>query len=72
MEHKWKKLVSYYKPYRGLCLADTLFAIAGAGISLAIPLIVRYITSHVAGQGTDRELPDDFESRCISGHSGID
>ena len=53
MEHKWKKLVSYYKPYRGLFLADTLFAIAGAGISLAIPLIVRYITGHVAGQGTE-------------------
>lgn len=47
MEHKWKKLISYYKPYRGLFLADTVFAIAGAGISLAIPLIVRYITNQV-------------------------
>lgn len=47
MEHRWKRLISYYKPYRGLFLADTFFAIAGAGISLAIPLIVRYITGNV-------------------------
>lgn len=47
MEHKWKKLISYYKPYKGLFFADLLFAITGAGITLVIPLIVRYITNEV-------------------------
>ena len=47
MNHKWKKLISYYKPYKGLFFADLLFAITGAGITLVIPLIVRYITNKV-------------------------
>ena len=47
MEHKWKKLIAYYKPYKGLFFADTFFAVLGASISLAIPLIVRYITRNV-------------------------
>ncbi len=47
MEHKWKRLAGYYRPYRTLFLADLLFAIIGAGISLGIPLIVRYITTNV-------------------------
>lgn len=47
MEHRWRKLISYYKPYKGLFFLDLLFAVAGAGISLAIPLIVRYITNEV-------------------------
>ena len=47
MNHKMKKLASYYKPYLGLFLADLFFAILGAAITLAIPLIVRYITGNV-------------------------
>lgn len=47
MEHKWKRLAGYYRPYRGLFFADLLFALLGAGVSLGIPLIVRYITTNV-------------------------
>ncbi|HIT91262.1 MAG TPA: ABC transporter ATP-binding protein [Candidatus Merdenecus merdavium] len=47
MFHKLKKLFTYYKPYKKLFLADMLFAIVGAGVTLAIPLIVRYITNVV-------------------------
>lgn len=47
MKQKWKKLITYYKPYKGLFLSDTLFAMIGAGISLGIPLIVRYITNNM-------------------------
>ena len=47
MEQKLKKLSSYYKPYRSLFFADMFFAILGAGVTLVIPLIVRYITNHV-------------------------
>lgn len=59
MEHKWKKLISYYRPYWGLLLADLLFAVTGAGISLALPLIVRYITNEVV------YLPGDASFRMI-------
>ena len=56
MEQKLKKLASYYKPYLPLFLADMFFAILGAGVTLAIPLIVRYITNHVITMeaGADR------------------
>ncbi|GFI29365.1 putative multidrug export ATP-binding/permease protein [Lachnospiraceae bacterium] len=47
MEQKLKKLASYYKPYLPLFLSDMFFAILGAGVTLVIPLIVRYITNHV-------------------------
>lgn len=45
--YKWKKFVSYYKPYKGLFLADMFFALLGAAITLIIPLIIRYITKDV-------------------------
>ena len=46
-EKKWKRLLSYYKPFKGIVLADLFFAFLGAAVSLIIPLIVRYITSDV-------------------------
>lgn len=47
MNHKIRRLASYYRPYLGLFLADLFFAILGAAITLVIPLIVRYITGNV-------------------------
>lgn len=47
MKNKLKRLAGYYRPYQGLFLSDMFFAVLGAGITLAIPLLVRYITSHV-------------------------
>lgn len=47
MENKKKKLSTYYKPYKGLFLADMVFAMIGAAITLVIPLMVRYITGTV-------------------------
>ena len=49
IETKVKKttIFSYYKPYKGLLALDLLFATVGAGTTLVIPLIVRYITNHV-------------------------
>ncbi len=47
MGEKLKKLASYYRPYLPLFLADMFFAILGAGVTLAIPLVVRHITNHV-------------------------
>lgn len=57
MKNKLKKLLSYYKPYKFLFFSDLFFAIMGALVSLALPLIVRYITNEViyfdAAQATD-------------------
>ena len=45
-EH-WKKLLSFYKPYRGMFCADLLCALIVAGIALVLPLGARYITKNV-------------------------
>ncbi|SHJ26486.1 ABC transporter ATP-binding protein [Hespellia stercorisuis] len=47
MKEKLKKLIAYYNPYRFLFFSDMFFAIIGALVTLALPLIVRYITNNV-------------------------
>ena len=47
MNKNLKKMISYYKPYRGVFLADMFFAVLASAIALAIPLIARYITSTI-------------------------
>lgn len=47
MWEKLKKLFAYYKPYKFLFFSDLFFAVSGAAVTLAIPLIVRYITNEV-------------------------
>jgi len=46
-QNKWKRFISYYKPYRKVFAADMFFAFLGAAVMLMIPLIVRYITNTV-------------------------
>ncbi len=46
-QNKLKLLAGYYKPYKGLFLADLFFAILGAAVTLVIPLLVRYIMNTV-------------------------
>ncbi len=46
-QHKWKKLIGYYKPYKGIFFADMFFAFLGAAVSLLLPLVIRYITGTV-------------------------
>ncbi len=48
-QNKLKLLTGYYKPYKGLFLADLFFAVLGAAITLVIPLLVRYIMDSVGG-----------------------
>ena len=43
-----KMLAGYYKPYKGLFLADLFFAFLGAAVTLIIPLLVRYIMTSVS------------------------
>ncbi len=42
-----KQMISYYRPYLGVFTADMIFAIIASAVSLAIPLIARYITSTI-------------------------
>ena len=42
-----KKFFSYYRPYRGLFLADMLCAFVVAAITLILPLCARFITQNV-------------------------
>lgn len=58
MDHKMKRLISYYRPYLGLFLADMFFAILGAAITLVIPLIVRYITGTVILQEPQKAMEE--------------
>ena len=45
MNGNLKKMLAYYKPYRGIFWADMFFAALSAGIALALPLVIRYVTS---------------------------
>ena len=45
MGHNLKKMISYYKPYWVVFWADMFFATLSAGIALALPLVIRYVTS---------------------------
>ncbi|MBS0656560.1 MAG: ABC transporter ATP-binding protein, partial [Verrucomicrobia bacterium] len=46
MNLRFKKFLSYYKPYLGLFYADMACAIVVSGTLLAIPLCIRYITKN--------------------------
>lgn len=46
-KRKFKKFLSYYRPYLKLFAADMVCAFGAAGISLVYPLIVRYITNDI-------------------------
>lgn len=45
MSDNLKRMISYYKPYLGVFWADMFFAALSAAIALALPLVVRYVTS---------------------------
>ncbi len=51
MSAKWRKFLSYYRPYLKGFIADMFFALVGAATSLVIPLLTRYITGTVLTEG---------------------
>ncbi len=52
LDARSKKFLSYYKPYRGLFLADMACAFVVSATTLLIPLCVNYITKNMlAGSG---------------------
>lgn len=51
-----RKFLSYYKPYRGLFLADMVCAFIVSAIALMLPLCARYITETVLENNTPGSL----------------
>lgn len=45
--NRGRKLLTYFRPYMGLLISDLVLASLGAGVSLVIPLLVRYLTEHM-------------------------
>lgn len=58
-----KKMLSYYKPYMRIFVADMVFALLEAAAVLVIPILVRYITQDVIYRPADEAL----HSICILG-----
>ncbi len=50
MKGRFKKFLSYYKPYKCLFFTDMFCAMVAAGITLAFPMITRYITGVILMQ----------------------
>lgn len=44
MKGRFKKFLSYYKPYKKLFFTDMFCAMVAAGVTLTFPMITRYIT----------------------------
>jgi ATP-binding cassette, subfamily B, bacterial len=51
-----RKFLSYYKPYRGLFLADMACALVVAAITLLLPLCARYVTKDILESGAPHAL----------------
>lgn len=56
MSSRTKKFLSYYKPYLGLFVSVMTCAFIVAGITLLFPLLTRYITKTVLGEGLPNAL----------------
>lgn len=50
MNSRAKKFISFYKPYKKIFFIDMLCALTAAALSLAYPMVIRYITNDVLGQ----------------------
>lgn len=51
MRQNLRKMITYYRPYIGVFLADMFFATVSAAVTLTIPLVVRYVTSTLIYMG---------------------
>ena len=56
MRETLKKMISYYKPYKGVLFTDMFFEIMASAEALVIPLVVRYVTSTVIYMDRDKAM----------------
>lgn len=50
MKGRFRKFISYYKPYKRLFITDMICAMIAAAITLAYPMITRYVTGVILVQ----------------------
>lgn len=62
---EFRRFVGYYKPYLGIFSADMFFAFLEAGVALAIPLIIRYITSTVVYWDHTKAFAEIIKLACV-------
>ena len=60
MKFNFKKLISYYKPYKLTFFFDLLFSLGAEVIAVAIPLILRHITNEVIFFGYSAAMQNIF------------
>ncbi len=60
MDNRTKKFLSYYRPYLGLFLLILVCGAIASGISLAVPLFIRYITKTVLVENFPEALAEIF------------
>lgn len=60
MRKNLKKMISYYRPYMRTFVIDMIFAFLSAAVTLALPLIIRYVTSTVIYMDADRAMHTIF------------
>ena len=60
MNSRTRKFLSYYKPYRGLLLADLACAFIVSAVTLALPLCANIITQNILGANVPNALPQIY------------
>jgi ATP-binding cassette subfamily B protein len=65
MTQRFRKFLSYYRPYRGLLIADLFCTCLAALITLALPLLARHLTGTVLASGAPDMLQRVLEIGAI-------
>ena len=65
MNSRFKKFFSYYKPHLGLFFADMACAIIASAITLALPLLTRYITKNLLEPNTPDALTQIYTTGAV-------
>jgi len=53
---RFKKFLSYYRPYKGLFIAVLISSVFVAALALILPIMVRYITGTLLESGDENVL----------------
>lgn len=56
MKINYKKLISYYKPYKKIFFLDLLFSFLSASAVLVIPFIVKYLTDNLVSMSSGETM----------------
>lgn len=65
MNSRTRKFLSYYKPYKGLLLADMASAFVVSAVSLLFPLVINYITKNILESGSPNVINDIYTMGAV-------